>query len=105
MAKITVTGYVVSSDPGIRNISSYEGSVDVADIQPEQNIKYIVKDEWWCNVVAGKFSPLYFIELRDEGALLKYGENEVLVKYGEEKRLEEVGLSYAYGELFVKVEK
>ena len=44
MAKITVYSSVWSSDPGIVNRSEYEGSIDVADLNPDRDLKNIVED-------------------------------------------------------------
>lgn len=43
--------------------------------------------------------------INKEGALFRYGEREILAEYGKSKKIDEVGLSYAYGELYVQVER
>lgn len=105
MAKITVCGSVWSSDPGIVNSSSYEGSIDVADVKPDMDLTNIVDDKWWREDVGYKFAALRLKELRPDGAVFSYGKTEVLAPYGKMKFLEQVGLSYAYGDLAVFVEK
>ena len=105
MAKITVYASVWSSDPGIVNMSSYEGSIDAADVQSEQNLKSIVTSQWWREDVAYKFAPLYLKELREDGAVFTYGLREVVVPFGKTQSLEEVGLSYAYGDIAVRIDQ
>jgi len=105
MAKITVYASVWSSDPGIVNVSSYEGSIDAADVQPEQNLKSIVTSQWWREDVAYKFAPLHLKELRSDGAVFTYGQREVVVPFGKTQFLEEVGLSYAYGDIAVRIDE
>ena len=104
MAKITVYGSVWSSDPGIVNHSSYEGSIDVADIKPDQDLTNIVDDQWWRADVGYKFAALYLKEMRPDGAVFTYGKNEVFAPFGKTTSIAEVGLSYAYGDLAVKVQ-
>lgn len=107
MATIHITGYVESSDPGIRNFSTYKGNdLDTADITPEMDLeRESITDSWWRSEVARKFAILKFVELRENGILFQYGENEVFVEFGKSKLIDRVGLSYAYGELYVEVEK
>ena len=102
---VEVYGYEVSSDPGIQHITSYKGSIDVADIRPDMDIESVIEDSWWRGSISPKFKKLTFVELREYGALFKYGEREVTVPYGKTVQIDEVGLSYAYGELHVKVTK
>ncbi len=104
MAKITVYGSVWSSDPGIVNHSDYKGSIDVAEVTPDKNLKSIVDDSWWRSSVAYKFAPLYLKEVREDGALFRYGEREVFAPFGKTQFLEEVGLSYAYGSVAVRID-
>ena len=103
MAIIKVYGNEVSSDPGIRNFTTYEGQIDVKDVTPDMDIERVITNPWWRSEIGPKFGKLTFIELRPEGALFKYGEREILAEYGKAKQIDEVGLSYAYGELYVKV--
>ena len=105
MAKIRVYGSVWSSDPGIVNRSEYEGSIDVAEVKPDMNLKNIVTDKWWREDVAYKFSPLYLKELRSDGAVFTYGKTEIFAPFGKHTFIAEVGLSYAYGALSVKVDE
>jgi hypothetical protein len=100
---IKVTGYEISSDPGIRNFSTYKGEIDVKDVTPDMDIERVITNPWWRSEIGPKFGKLTFVELRPEGALFKYGEREILVEYGKSKQIDEVGLSYAYGELWVEV--
>ena len=105
MATIHITGYVVSSDPGIRHFSTYKGKdLDTADITPDMDLeRESITDSWWRSEVARKFAILKFVELRENGILFQYGENEVFVEFGKSKLIDRVGLSYAYGELYVEV--
>lgn len=105
MAVIKVTGYEVSSDPGIQNFTTYKGEIDVKDVTPDMDIERVITNPWWRSEIGPKFSKLSFVELRPEGALFRYGEREILAEYGKSKKIDEVGLSYAYGELYVQVEK
>ena len=107
MAKITIWGYVTACDPGINNLSSYKGSIDVSDLKPEQDLTVLPDDSWWKSEIAYKFGKLTFVELRPDGALFRYGEREILAPYGADKnkRVDEVGLSYAYAEIYVQVEQ
>jgi len=106
MAKVTLWGYVVACDPGCNNMESYHGSIDTADIQPDQDLTNIIENPWWRSSINYRFSKLTFVELREADALFRYGESEVVVPFGAEKakQLEQVGLSYAYAELYVQVE-
>ena len=105
MATIKLTGYEISSDPGINNITSYEGKIDVKDIQPDMDIERVITNPWWREAIGPKFKKLTFVELRENGALFHYGENDFFVEFGKSEKVEQVGLSYAYGELYVSVEK
>ena len=105
MAVIKLQGYEVSSDPGIQNFTSYRGQIDVKDITPDMDIERVITNPWWRSEIGPKFSKLTFVELRPEGALFRYGEQEILAEYGKSKKIDEVGLSYAYGELYVEVIK
>jgi len=104
MATISVYGYEVSCDPGINNITSYKGSINAADVQPDMNLTRIVEDKWWLSDLAPRFGKLTLLELRDNGALFRYGGNDFLVEFGKSKEVAKVGLSYAYAELHVKIE-
>lgn len=104
MAKITVTGYEVSSDPGIQNISSYEGEIDVKDVTPDMDLEKLITDPWWRDAIGPKFSKLTLVELQDTGALFRYGANDFFLAFGHSEKVDKVGLSYAYGELYVKIE-
>ncbi len=104
MPTIHVTGYVVSSDPGIRNFSSYQGTVDTAGLAPGMDVERLaITDSWWRSEVGRKFAELQFIELRENGILFQYGANAIFVEFGKSKKIAEVGLSYAYGELYIEV--
>ena len=105
MATIKVTGYEVSCDPGIQNFTTYKGEIDVKDITPDMDIEKVITNPWWRSEIGPKFGKLTFVELRPEGALFQYGEREILAEYGKSKKIDEVGLSYAYGELWVEVIK
>ena len=104
MAKISVIGYEVSSDPGIQNISSYEGEIDTKDVQPDTDLEKLITNPWWRNAIGPKFAKLSLVELQDTGARFRYGENDFFLEFGESKQVDKVGLSYAYGELYVKME-
>lgn len=103
MAIIKVIGYEVSSDPGIRNFTSYEGAIDVKDVTPDMDIERVITNPWWRSEIGPKFAKLSLVELHPEGALFQYGEREILAEYGKSKKIDDVGLSYAYGELWVEV--
>lgn len=105
MAKITIWGYVTACDPGINHFESYSGTIEVEDIKPDMDLKSIVKNLWWQREISPKFAKLTFKGMHDEGAMFHYGVNDVLVKYGDTKYLYKVGLSYAYAELEIQVEK
>ena len=105
MAVIKVTGYEVSCDPGIQNISSYKGEIDVKDVTPDMDIERVITDPWWREAIGPKFKKLTFVELRDNGALFHYGDNDIFVEFGKSEKVDQVGLSYAYGELYVQIEK
>lgn len=105
MATIKLTGYEISSDPGINNITSYEGKIDVKDIQPDMDIERVITNPWWREAIGPKFKKLTFVELRENGALFHYGDRDIFVEFGKSEKVEQVGLSYAYGELYVSVEK
>ena len=105
MAKVTVTGYEISCDPGINNITSYKGEIDTKDITPDIDLARVITDPWWREAIGPKFKKLTFVEQRDNGALFHYGENDFFVEFGKSEKVEQVGLSYAYGELFVKIEQ
>ena len=105
MAVVKVTGYEVSCDPGIQNISSYKGEIDTKDITPDMDIERIITNPWWREAIGPKFKKLTFVELRENGALFHYGENDFFVEFGKSEKVEQVDLSYAYGELYVSVEK
>ena len=105
MAIIKVYGYEVSSDPGIQNFTTYKGEIDMKDVTPDMDIERVITNPWWRSEIGPKFGKLSFVELRPEGALFRYGEREILVAYGKTKKIDEVGLSYAYGELHVQVER
>ncbi len=104
MATIKLFGYVSAMDPGIVHTSSCEGSINVDEITPETNLNTVLPD-WWRSDVSGKVCQLHFLELRDDGALFKYGQREFFVEYGNSQRVDEVGLSYAYGGFYVSIEK
>lgn len=105
MAKITVHGSVWSSDPGIVNSSSYEGSINVADVKPGQDLTNIITDKWFREDVGYKFAALYLKELRPDGAVFTYGKTDKFSRFGQTTFLEEVGLSYAYGSLSVRIDR
>ncbi len=105
MAKVTVTGYEISCDPGINNITSYKGEIDTKDITPDMDLERVITDPWWREAIGPKFKKLTFVKQRDNGALFHYGENDFFVEFGKSEKVEQVGLSYAYGELFVKIEQ
>ena len=105
MATIKLTGYEISSDPGINNITSYEGEIDVKDIQPDMDIERVITNPWWREAIGPKFKKLTFVELRENGALFHYGDRDIFVEFGKSEKVDQVGLSYAYGELHIKVEK
>lgn len=104
MATISVWGYVVACDPGCNNISSYHGTIDTADILPDQDLTYVIEDPWWRSSINHRFGKLTFVEQNEEGVILHYGVQDLLVPFNQTKTLEQVGLSYAYAELTVKVE-
>ena len=105
MAKITVTGYEVACDPGINHFTTYRGEpIDVNDIQPGMNLERLITDSWWRSAVSHKLAALTLVELRDTGVVLHYGINDIFVEFGHSKQIDKVGLSYAYGDLWVKVE-
>ena len=105
MATIKLTGYEISSDPGINNITSYEGEIDIKDIQPDMDIERVITNPWWREAIGPKFKKLTFVELRENGALFHYGDRDIFVEFGKSEKVDQVGLSYAYGELHIKVEK
>lgn len=104
MAKITVYSSVWSSDPGIVNRSEYEGSIDVADLNPDRDLKNIVEDRWWREDVAYKFASLRLKDLRSDGATFTYGKTEIFAPFGKHTFIAEVGLSYAYAALSLTID-
>ena len=105
MAKVTVTGYEISCDPGIQNITPYSGSIDVKDIEPDMDVEKVIDNPWWRGSIACKFKKLTFVELRENGAVFHYGDRNIFVEFGKSEKVEEVGLSYAYAELYVGIEQ
>ena len=105
MAVVKVTGYEVSCDPGIQNISSYKGEIDTKDITPDMDLERVITNPWWREAIGPKFKKLIFVELRENGALFHYGDRDIFVEFGKSEKVDQVGLSYAYGELYVSVEK
>ncbi|MBR1878998.1 MAG: hypothetical protein IJ814_08380 [Paludibacteraceae bacterium] len=105
MAVIKVTGYEISSDPGIQNISSYKGETDTKDITPDMDLERLITDPWWCSAIGPKFKKLTLVELRDTGAVFHYKGEDFFVEFGKSQKVEQVGLSYAYGELWVEVKQ
>lgn len=104
MDTIIVSSDVVACDPGCNHISSYEGSIPIAEVQPDTELtRHTIKDTWWQGTINAKFDCLYLKEVRSDGVLFLYGKQEVLVRAGEFTKLQQVGLSYAYAELFVSV--
>jgi len=91
-------------DPGIVHTSSCEGSIDAAEVTPDMNLKNLLP-AWWRSDVAGKIDPLYLAELKEDGAVFRYAAREFFVPFGDGRRVDKVGLSYAYGELHVSIEK
>ena len=61
-------------------------------------------DQWWRTDVGYKFAALYLKEMRPDGAVFTYGKTEVFAPFGKTTSIAEVGLSYAYGGLAVKVQ-
>ena len=104
MARIIVYGYEISCDPGIQNITSYNGESDVKDITPGMDLEKLIKDPWWREAIGPKFSKLTLAEIQDNGALFRYGENDFFLEFGQSKQVDKVGLSYAYGELYVQID-
>lgn len=105
MAKITVYGSVWSSDPGIVNHSDYQGSIDVAEVKPDKDLVNIITDKWFREDVAYKFAALRLKELRPDGAVFTYGITEKFAPFGKTIFLHEVGLSYAYGSISVRIDQ
>ena len=105
MATIKLTGYEIACDPGINNITSYEGEIDTKDITPDMDIERVITNPWWREAIGPKFKKLTFVELRENGALFHYGDRDIFVEFGKSEKVDQVGLSYAYGELHIKVEK
>ena len=105
MAVVKVTGYEVSSDPGIQNFSSYKGEIDTKDITPDMDLERLITNPWWREAIGPKFAKLTLVELRENGALFHYGERDIFVEFGQSEKIEQVGLSYAYGELYVGIEQ
>lgn len=102
---ITVTGYVTACDPGCNNISSYHGTQRLSEVKPDQELTGLIEDKWWCSSIRHRFDSLYLIEVREDGVLLRYGKQEKLVLWGRSRKLDEIPLDYAYGELYVSVER
>ena len=106
MAKITITGYEVACDPGTNHFSTCKGEpIDVNDIQPGMNLERLITSSWWRSSMSPKLGTLTLVEMRDTGALFHYGINDIFVEFGDSKQIDKVGLSYAYAELWVKVEE
>ena len=105
MAKITITGYEIACDLGVNHVTTYTGEpIDVKDIQPDMDLEKQITDPWWRSRISPKFGVLTFVELRDTGVVLHYGANDIFIEFGHSKQIDKVGLSYAYAELYVKVE-
>ena len=105
MAKISVWGYEVPSDPGINNFTSYTGAIDVKDVRPGMDIERLITNRWWRESISPKFSQLTLVEMRPDGAFFRYGASDIFVAFGQSKQVDKVGLSYAYAELHVSVEQ
>jgi hypothetical protein len=45
------------------------------------------------------------VELRENGAVFRYGDRDIFVEFGKSEKVEEVGLSYDYAELYVGIEQ
>ena len=106
MAKITVTGYEIACDPGINHVSTYKGEpIDTNDIQPGMDLEKQITDPWWRSAISPKMGVLTLVEVQETGVVLHYGINDIFVEFGKSKQIDRVGLSYAYGELWVKVEQ
>lgn len=102
---ITVTGYVTACDPGCNHTSSYRGTKRLSELSLGQELTDLVTDPWWRSSIRHRFDSLYLIEVRPDGALFRYGKQEVFVASEKSKKLEQIPLDYAYGELYVRVQK
>ncbi len=102
---ITVTGYVTACDPGCNSISSYNGSKRLSELDHEQELTGLIEDKWWRSSIRHRFDSLYLIEVRPDGVLLRYGKQEVFVLMERSRKLDQIPLDYAYGELYVSVQK
>ena len=77
----------------------------MAQVTPEKDLVNIVTDKWFREDVGYKFAALHLKELRPDGALFTYGITEKFAPFGQTTFLHEVGLSYAYGSLSVRIDK
>lgn len=102
---ISVTGYITACDPGCNHTSSYHGSKTLPELKPGDELTAMIDDKWWHSSVGHKFAPLYLVEVRPDGALLRYGKQDIFVPSDGSKKLDEIPLDYAYGDLYVNVDK
>lgn len=104
--KITVSSDVTACDPGCNHTTCYSGDARISELSLGQELTgTLIKDKWWRDDIGYRFSKLYLIKVLPEGAVFQYGNQEIFVASEQSVKLETVPLSYAYAELFVRVNK
>lgn len=103
-SKIQIVGDITACDPGINNTSSYEGEALVSDLKEGQVLDTLIENMSWHDLAGYKYKRVIFVKATEEGVTLKYGDNEIQLKDKKYLSLGKTGLSYAYAELFVRLQ-
>ncbi len=104
--KLTVSSCVTACDPGCNSNSYYSGSAYCSELLIGQELtRSLVDDNWWQSSINPRFSSLILLDVKPEGALLKYAGREIFVQVEHSVKLDNVPLDYAYAELYVRVQK
>ena len=103
--KLVIVGDVTACDPGINNTSSYKGEALCHELMLGQDLRQLITSEWWASEISRSFSSLKIIDITADGAVLEYGGEEIEVLVGSTKKIDNVGLSYAYATLYVSIIK
>ena len=103
--KLIIAGDVTACDPGINNTSTYKAEAQCSELVLGQDLRQLIKNEWWSSEISTRFSPLKIIEVTADGATLEYGSQKIEVIVSSSKKIAEVGLSYSYATLYVSLMK
>ncbi|MBQ7632097.1 MAG: sel1 repeat family protein [Paludibacteraceae bacterium] len=89
-------------DPGIVSRDACSGEADISELSLGMELSSIIQQEGW-KYMRSYFPCVYLEEVRPDGITIRIKDNLIKVVPDQSKKVHEVGLSYAVGNIYIRL--